>query len=77
MTLGMMWLMNKKRVSVAEEIDKAADHYARKYGVAPTRCHINPVYMAEDSDVDGIDIVLDGNIAEQHIWLGLPDEEAN
>ena len=76
MKIGMMWLMsvNDKRMTLEMEIKNAVQHYKNKYGTAPNTCHLHPIHENSVPDIKGMAIVLDKDITQSHLWLGLSEQ---
>lgn len=81
MKVGMLWLMPANDKPLAEKISAAAEHYARKYGRAPSLCYCNygDIKGAPESLIDpakGLSITIRGSsvILPRHLWIGMEDQ---
>ena len=84
MTIGMLWLYDRKN-PLAQEIAKAAAYHLKKYGRAPDLCLINPAdaektQPLEVKSANGNTITIRpwGNVPPRHLWIGveeMPTEE--
>ena len=71
MRIGMLWFDDASQRTVEEKIDRAATHYASKYGSAPTLCYVHPSMMNGDSlTADSIEIRTANTVLPHHFWLG-------
>ena len=70
MKFGMLWFDGSKK-PLKQKVAAAAAYYTKKFGVAPTECHVNP---SEWEAVDGMKMVKDAAILAGHLWIGRKDE---
>jgi hypothetical protein len=56
MNVGMLWYDNDPRTALTVKIDRAADYYHKKYGLAPDLCLVHPSMLAgpRPNLVDGL-----------------------
>ncbi len=71
MRIGMLWFDDESKRSIEEKIDRAASHYATKYGSAPTLCYVHPSMLNGDSlSANSIEIRTANTVLPHHFWLG-------
>ena len=72
---GMMWLMEKKDLTVEQEITTATNYYKEKYGVKPNVVWVNSSVPDLPEKVNGAFINKTTNIGKKYIWVGMQDNE--
>jgi hypothetical protein len=87
MKTGMLWFDDDPKRSIAEKVERAAQRYREKYGVAPDLCYANPISLADSPEsvqpkaVSGgvgkvmprITVKHARSILPNHFWLGVAD----
>jgi hypothetical protein len=68
--IGMLWL-GESRLSLEENVQKAADYYIQKYGRRPAWCFANPKEVAGETRVGGMTVKPMVTILPRHLWLGV------
>ena len=75
MTIGMLWMDNDKKTTLAEKIARAADHYRRKYGALPTVCFVHPKMLSSgQSGPYYIALKASKTVPPGHFWLGVEEQ---
>lgn len=71
MRIGMLWFDDQSERDVEEKIQRAASHYASKYGSPPTLCYVHPSMLMDDTlTTNGIEIRTANTVLPHHFWLG-------
>ena len=71
MRIGMLWFDDRSERTVEEKIQRAASHYASKYGDMPTLCYVHPSTMNGDSlTANNIEVRTANTVLPHHFWLG-------
>lgn len=71
MDVGMLWMDDDKKSSLDEKIRKAAAYYLEKYGQEPDICLVNQAMLAEEKNVDAIQVQPANNVLLNHFWVGV------
>lgn len=71
MDVGMLWMDDDKKSSLDEKIRKAAAYYLEKYGQKPDICLVNQAMLAEEKNVDAIQVQPANNVLLNHFWVGV------
>jgi len=71
MKIGMLWLDDDKHTSFEEKIRRAAGHYWEKYGQMPDLCLANQGMLAEEKQVDKIQVQPVHHVLINHFWVGV------
>lgn len=67
----MLWFDDESARTVEEKIERAAKHYAGKYGSQPTLCYVHPSMLNGDQvKANGIEIRTANTVLPHHFWLG-------
>ncbi len=77
MDFGLLWFDNDPRRGLLEKVERAADHYHRKYGHRPNICFVHPSMMREDKEVmrmDGVEVRPGQAVLPYHLWIGVEEE---
>jgi hypothetical protein len=74
MNTGMLWFDNDPKTSLADKVQKAAEHYREKYGAMPDMCMVNPSMLAEsEAHVGRVLIRPMRSIMPGHLWIGVEE----
>ena len=49
MDVGLLWFDNDRTTPLIGKVDRAAAHYRKKFGRAPSLCFVHPTMCPEDS----------------------------
>ena len=71
MDVGMMWLDDNKKRSLAQKVERASEYYRDKYGRHPTFCHVHRQSVEEEAQIGDIQLIPDPQILPNHFWLGV------
>jgi len=71
MNSGMLWLDDDKNRTLDEKVRKAAAYYREKYGQAPDMCLVNNKMLAEERQVDTVEVKPVQNVLINHFWVGV------
>lgn len=71
MDVGMLWMDDDKKSSLDEKIRKAAAYYLEKYGQKPDLCLVNQAMLAEEKNVDSIQVQPANNVLPNHFLVGV------
>mgnify|MGYP000163472015 CR=1 FL=1 len=80
MKVGLLWFDNDSRRAIEDKVQRAAAHYQRKYGHAPTVCFVHPSMLNGNDQhgelrADGVAIRPGRTVLPDHFWLGVADEQ--
>lgn len=77
MTTGLLWFDNDKSSDLSTKVQRASDHYRRRFGRTPEVCFIHPNMVATSSGettpvekVAGVELATSRTILMHHFWLG-------
>jgi hypothetical protein len=45
MDIGLLWFDNEAGQALTAKVDRAAEHYRRKYGRKPSLCYVHPTML--------------------------------
>jgi hypothetical protein len=83
MKTGLLWYDNDPMRELVEKVKRAAAHYERKFGRAPTLCLVHPSHVNGKKDAaDGptsagdVEIRVGRSVLPNHFWLGVPEDGA-
>ena len=71
MDIGMLWLDDDKKRSLAEKVTIAADYYQSKYGQIPELCLVNKKMLEQECQVGEIKVLPVRNVLPNHFWVGM------
>ena len=71
MEWGLLWFDDTAGRSLEDKVARAAAHYERKYGHAPTLCFVNPLAKNGTDQAGGVQIETMTNIRPNHLWIGV------
>jgi len=71
MNSGMLWLDDDKNRTFDEKVRKAAAYYREKYGQVPDMCLVNSKMLAEERQVDTVEVKPVQNVLINHFWVGV------
>lgn len=76
MDVGLLWFDNDVRRGIEEKVQRAAAHYATKYGHKPNVCFVHPSMLEGNGkrDVlrtDGVEVRAGCAILPNHFWIGV------
>ena len=71
MNVGMLWLDDDKKSSLAEKVHRAADYYQEKYGRFPELCLVNAQMLAVEQQIGKIKVQPARTVLRDHFWLGM------
>jgi hypothetical protein len=80
MNVGMLWFDNDPRTALKAKVERAADYYRKKYGLAPDLCLVHPSMLAEPPS-DPVE-ARSGRVAVRpnrailpgHLWIGTDEK---
>ena len=81
MKTGLLWFDDDPRKKLEEKVQRAAMHYERKYGQAPTLCFVHPGVLGNGKQkstvkkVNGVEIRSGRTVLPHHFWLGMAEEK--
>ena len=71
MKVGMLWFDDNKDREIGSKIERAIQHYLRKYGQRPTVCYVHPAnLMGVNTSFDGIKVKASNSVLPHHFWIG-------
>jgi hypothetical protein len=81
MKTGLLWFDDDPRRQLEEKVIRAATHYQRKYGRAPTLCYVHSsVFDANGKralkKAGEVEIRVGRSVLPDHFWLGVGDEKS-
>ena len=72
MNVGMLWFDNDPQRTFDEKVNRAAEHYRRKYGRAPEVCFVNPESAkAAGEKATTMRVETSKTVLPNHFWLGV------
>jgi hypothetical protein len=80
MNVGMLWFDNDPRTALKAKVERAADYYRQKYGLAPDLCLVNPSMLGDPRpelvEARSGKVAVRPNRAIQpgHLWIGKDDK---
>lgn len=76
MEIGMLWFDDSPRPLPAK-VERAVEHFRRKYGQQPTLCLVNPVLVNAGKEVvQGVEVRGARTVLPHHFLVGVDDEAA-
>jgi len=80
MKTGLLWFDDDPRRQLEEKVIRAATHYERKYGRAPTLCYVHPSVLDGNGKralkkAGEVEIRVGRSVLPDHFWLGVADEK--
>jgi len=66
-----MWFDDTAGSSLEDKVSRAAAHYQRKYGQAPTLCFVNPSAKNGTDQAAGIPIEALKVVGPNCLWIGV------
>jgi hypothetical protein len=70
--IGMLWLANDPKRTLADKVMDAVAYYEKKYGISPDLCHVHSSMV--DKSEPRIAIIADDSIQVSHLWIGVSNE---
>lgn len=77
MTIGLLWFDNDKSSDLSAKVQRASEHYRRRFGRKPELCFINPRMVGTATSeatpvekVGGVELATSHTILMHHFWLG-------
>jgi hypothetical protein len=75
MFIGMLWFDNDPATALAAKVQRAAEYYRKKYGLAPDICMVNPAMLPEVSlQSEGVTVRASRVILPGHLWIGVQEK---
>lgn len=80
MNVGMLWFDNDAHTALSVKVERAADYYRQKYGLAADLCLVNPTMLVEpnvdivDSRAGKVVIRAHRAILPGHLWIGVDEK---
>ena len=83
MRTGLLWYDNDPLRELSEKVERAAAHYERKFGRAPTLCLVHPSHVGGNGKKGGgngaksagkVEIRPGRCVLPNHLWLGVAEE---
>lgn len=76
MDIGMLWFDDSAR-PLGEKLQRAIEHYARKYGRQPTLCLVNPAGLdGGEGTLAGVQVRGARSVMPNHLWVGVDEQPA-
>jgi hypothetical protein len=76
MDIGMLWFDDSAR-PLGEKLQRAVEHYARKYGRQPTLCLVHPGGLDSGEGVlAGVHVRGARSVMPNHLWVGVDEQPA-
>lgn len=72
MTSGMLWFDNDPGRTLAQKVERAAEHYRRKYGQPANVVFVHPATDAPEV-VGGVRVARSRMVMPDHLWLGVAE----
>lgn len=70
--VGMLWFDDSADRTLPAKIERAAEHYRRKYGQAPNICYVHESALKHDVALTAcIKVVAAQNVLRNHLWIGI------
>lgn len=78
MHTGMLWF-DDSQTDLNIKIQKAVEHYEKKYGHKPDLCFVHPSMLGGEqaSQIDGLTVRPYRPVLPGHIWIGVEDTEVH
>ena len=85
MKTGLLWYDNDPVRKLDEKVERAAVHYERKFGQAPTLCFVHHSLLGKNGKraarkavehAGDVEIRASRSVLRNHFWLGVPEERA-
>lgn len=78
MEVGLLWFDNDSGRGIEEKVQRAAAHYAAKYGHRPNLCFVHPTMLQGNGNggvlrTDGIEVRAGRAILPDHFWIGVAE----
>lgn len=75
MLTGMLWFDNDPATALPVKVQRAAEYYRKKYGLAPDFCVVNPrMLTATTLQAGGVTVRASRTILPGHLWIGVTDK---
>ena len=71
MEWGLLWFDDTASRPLEDKVSRAAAHYEKKYGQAPTLCFVNPAAKNGTDVVGAIQVQTLPNVMPNCLWIGV------
>jgi|YNPBryBLVA2012_1023415.scaffolds.fasta_scaffold01419_5 hypothetical protein len=82
MEVGLLWFDNDRARRIEEKVQRAAAHYAAKYGHRPNLCFVHPTMLEGNGNgkgevlrTDGVEVRAGRAILPDHFWIGVAEAD--
>lgn len=73
MNIGMLWFDNDPKRTLQQKIERAAEHYRRKYGQTANVVFLHPATPRMPAEIGGLAVKTSKTVLPNHFWLGVKD----
>jgi hypothetical protein len=71
MEIGMLWFDDNPKMDFSAKVQKAADYYQHKFGVAANLCFVHPGMLVQQTATVGrIEVKPDRQVRPDHFYIG-------
>ncbi|HDQ71713.1 MAG TPA: hypothetical protein ENN19_06405 [Chloroflexi bacterium] len=86
MKTGLLWFDDDANKELEDKVMRAAAHYERKYGQAPTLCFVHPSALDGNGngkgkgngqskcEMGGVEVRSGRTVLPNHFWLGVGEQ---
>lgn len=68
---GMLWFDNDPKRGLGAKVQRAADHYRKKFGRQPNTCYVHPAALDDgEQKVGGVRVAGLPSVLRHHFWVG-------
>ena len=71
MEWGLLWFDDTASRPLEDKVSRAAAHYEKKYGQAPTLCFVNPSARNGAAQVGEIQVEALPSVMPNCLWIGI------
>jgi hypothetical protein len=71
MEWGLLWFDDTASRPLEDKVSRAAAHYEKKYGQAPTLCFVNPSARNGTAQVGEIQVEALTSVMPNCLWIGI------
>jgi hypothetical protein len=80
MKTGLLWFDDDPRRQLEEKVLRAATHYERKHGQAPTLCYVHSSALNSNGKravkkAGEVEIRIGRSVLPNHFWLGVAEDK--
>lgn len=73
MNTGLLWAFDGSTTELANEVQRAAQHYKKRTGREPNLCYGNPSQVQSEMMVDTVKVLPLKTVLVNHLWIGLEE----